>query len=54
MTYPAATASRNKTDGAALRTPPQSPDMERALLGALLLDGSAFGQVSDLLDDSSF
>ncbi len=37
-----------------MRTPPQSPDMERALLGALLLDGSAFAQVSDLLDDHSF
>ncbi len=52
MTY--TSPARTVTDGAALRTPPQSPDMERALLGALLLDGSAFGQVSDLLDDTSF
>ncbi len=52
MTY--ASSARTVTDGAALRTPPQSPDMERALLGALLLDGSAFAQVSDLLDDTSF
>jgi len=36
------------------RTPPQSLDMEKALLGALLLDGSAFARVGDLLDDGSF
>jgi replicative DNA helicase len=39
---------------AGVRTPPQSMEMEKALLGALLLDGSSFGSVSDLLDDSSF
>ena len=37
-----------------LRTPPQSQEPEQALLGALLLDGSAFSRVADLLDDKSF
>jgi replicative DNA helicase len=36
------------------RTPPHSAEMEKALLGALLLDGSAFARVGDLLDESSF
>jgi len=53
MAYPTAASARTG-DGVALRTPPQSPEMERALLGALLLDGSAFAQVGDLLDDQSF
>jgi replicative DNA helicase len=39
---------------AGARIPPQSLEMEKALLGALLLDGSAFAGVSDLLDESSF
>src|SRR5512135_2297488 len=37
-----------------LRTPPQSQESEQALLGALLLDGSAFSRVADLLDEKSF
>jgi len=53
MVLPAAAPVR-AGDGSALRTPPQAPEMERALLGALLLDGSTFAQVGDLLDDFSF
>ncbi|HEY3294855.1 MAG TPA: replicative DNA helicase [bacterium] len=37
-----------------MRTPPQSQESEQALLGALLLDASAFSRVADLLDDKSF
>jgi replicative DNA helicase len=37
-----------------LRTPPQAIDVERALLGAILLDSSAFNKVADLLDDTTF
>jgi len=45
-------ATDDQTSG--LRTPPQSQESEQALLGALLLDGSAFSRVADLLDDKSF
>ena len=54
MAVPAA-QSRSSSDSApGPRTPPHSADMEKALLGALLLDGSAFARVSDLLDEGSF
>ncbi|MCX6601210.1 MAG: replicative DNA helicase [bacterium] len=53
MAVPAA-QSRSSSDSAlGPRTPPHSADMEKALLGALLLDGSAFARVSDLLDEGS-
>ena len=35
-------------------TPPHAVEMEKALLGALLLDGSSFARVADLLDEFSF
>lgn len=53
MTYPAHTA-KTADNGTGPRVPPQSLDMERAILGALLLDGSAFARVADLLDENSF
>jgi replicative DNA helicase len=55
MSSPSRTVSRSFEDTATVgRTPPQSQDMEKALLGALLLDGSAMARVSDLLDETSF
>ncbi len=53
-TFPSQKARPAVDLSAGVRTPPQSMEMEKALLGALLLEGSAFGSVSDLLDDSSF
>jgi replicative DNA helicase len=55
MSTPARAASRSAEDhSSGLRTPPQSQESEQALLGALLLDGSAFSRVADLLDENSF
>ncbi|MFZ5432239.1 MAG: replicative DNA helicase [Calditrichota bacterium] len=55
MTQPAIPVKRAASDnGSGPRVPPQSLEMERALLGALILDGSAFTRVSDLLDENSF
>ena len=54
MAVPAAQSRSSSDSTPGPRTPPHSADMEKALLGALLLDGSAFARVSDLLDESSF
>lgn len=54
MAVPAAQSRPSSDATPGPRTPPHSADMEKALLGALLLDGSAFARVSDLLDESSF
>lgn len=54
MATPAAQSRQSAETLPGPRTPPHSPEMEKALLGALLLDGSALGQVSDLLDEHSF
>jgi AAA domain/DnaB-like helicase N terminal domain len=37
-----------------LRTPPQSIEAEQSVLGSLLLDGSSFGQVADVLVAADF
>jgi replicative DNA helicase len=54
MAVPAAQSRSPSDSTAGPRTPPHSPEMEKALLGALLLDGSALARVSDLLEESSF
>ncbi|MBU0507379.1 replicative DNA helicase [bacterium] len=51
MSYPAAKTVENTVG---MRVPPQSLDMERAILGALLLDGSAFARIGDLIEETSF
>ncbi|MCC6475947.1 replicative DNA helicase [bacterium] len=52
MTYPA--SSERTQDSAGLKVPPQAPEMERALLGALLSDSEAFPRVSHLVESASF
>jgi replicative DNA helicase len=55
MAVPAAQSPRFSADQpGGMRTPPQSLEMEKALLGALLLDGSAYARMSDLLEAGSF
>ncbi len=48
------TATRRAAAIAADRVPPQATDAEVAVLGAMLLDTSAVGAVTELLDDQSF
>ncbi len=36
------------------RVPPQAPDVERAVLGAMLLDNQAIGRAVEVLDESCF
>lgn len=36
------------------RVPPQAPDVERAVLGAMLLDNQAIGRAVEILDESCF
>jgi len=54
MAFPATQSNRSQQDGTQLRTPPQSLEMERALLGAMLLDGKAFPRIGHLIDATSF
>jgi replicative DNA helicase len=42
------------TNGARLRVPPQSIEAEQSVLGALLLDSTAFDRVGDLLTEADF
>lgn len=43
--------NENTTGG---RIPPQAPELEEALLGALLIDNSAIDNVADLIDSDAF
>lgn len=54
MAMPAAQSRPSSDSSSGPRTPPHSAETEKALLGALLLDGSSFGRVNDLLDEHSF
>lgn len=55
MALPGATRALNSSAAdSGLRTPPHAPDAERMLLGAILIDGSSFNKIADLLDDASF
>ncbi|MCB9366965.1 MAG: replicative DNA helicase [Calditrichaeota bacterium] len=54
MTYPAASDRARQADTSGVKVPPQAPEMERALLGSLLSDGSAFVRVAHLVEPESF
>ncbi len=54
MTYPAVSERAQAPDLAGVKVPPQSPEMERALLGALLSDGAAFARIAHLVEPESF
>jgi len=54
MAYPAVKSTSASRDTGSPLVMPHSLDMEKAVLGALLADGSAFGRVGDLLEDASF
>ena len=55
MTYPSSQSARQSTDQAvSFRTPPHSIEFEKALLGAIMLDGTCFMQIRDLIEESSF
>ena len=54
MAQPAYSERSQQPDMAGVRVPPQSPEMERALLGALLSDGGAFVRIAHLLEPASF
>jgi len=43
-----------RTTGSLDRTPPQSSDVERAVLGAMLIDRDAVGKAIELIDGESF
>ena len=54
MAHPAYSERSQSSDTSGLRVPPQAPEMERALLGALLSDGAAFLRIGHLVEQSSF
>jgi len=54
VAHPAFVERSKAPDLSGVRIPPQSPEMERALLGALLSDGAAFARVAHLVEQSSF
>lgn len=54
MSYPAMSERSQTPDLLGVKVPPQAPEMERALLGALLSDGAAFARVAHLVEQSSF
>jgi replicative DNA helicase len=51
---PLATQDHDERAGRRLRTPPQSPDAERAVLGAILLDNEALERVRDSVTADDF
>lgn len=54
MAHPAFTERSQSTEMSGARVPPQAPEMERALLGALLSDGGAFARIGHLVEQGSF
>ncbi len=48
------TGNGQSSEYAGLRIPPQAQDVERALIGALLLDSSSFASIGDLIDETAF
>ena len=48
------TATRTSPTSAPDRVPPQAPDAEVAVLGAMLLDSTAMGAVTEILDEQAF
>lgn len=54
MGYPQTQSAKTAEGESPLRIPPHSIEYERALLGALLLDGGAFPRISDLVQRESF
>lgn len=54
MAHPAYAERSQSPDLSGVRVPPQAPEMERALLGALLSDGGAFARIAHLVDQGSF
>ncbi|NUO18610.1 replicative DNA helicase [bacterium] len=54
MAHPATSDRSQNPDLAGVRVPPQAPEMERALLGALLSDGAAFARIAHLVEQASF
>jgi len=54
VAQPAYSDRSQQPDLSGVRVPPQSPEMERALLGALLSDGQAFVRIAHLIEPASF